>query len=123
VLFRSHGHVIGKLHEHGIRTEKLAEKMGATVERLTIDSIERADRLFQGVREVTIEATPRKEWIGVGDGWHFVTTAQPLGNLIVYLLEPESQDGLATWDLVDPSLDVGDAFPILRVIERSNTGE
>ena len=33
-----------------------------------------------------------------------VRTAQPLGNLAVYLLEPRSEDGLATWNFFDEGL-------------------
>ncbi|HWB20784.1 MAG TPA: hypothetical protein VG711_10815, partial [Phycisphaerales bacterium] len=44
-----------------------------------------------------------------------VRTAQPLGTLAVYLLEPQSEDGLATWNFFDDSLTVGSDFPILRI--------
>ena len=34
-------------------------------------------------------------------GTVFVSTAQPLGNLVVYLLEPECDDGLFAWNFFD----------------------
>lgn len=45
----------------------------------------------------------------------FVPTAQPLGNLAVYLLEPESDDGFARWGFLDDLARVGEPFPIWRV--------
>ena len=43
-----------------------------------------------------------------------VKTAQPLGNLAVYLLEPRSEDGLAAWKLVQ-GVKAGGDFPVLRL--------
>jgi hypothetical protein len=47
-------------------------------------------------------------------GWKLVRTAQPLGVLAAYLLEPASEDGIATWNLLDDELSPGKAYPILR---------
>ena len=44
-----------------------------------------------------------------------VRTAQPLGTLAVYLLEPRSEDGLATWNFFDAGLKPGGDFPVLRL--------
>jgi hypothetical protein len=44
-----------------------------------------------------------------------VPTAQRLGNLAIYLLEPESDDGLARWEFFDPDLRVGEPFPVHRL--------
>jgi len=34
----------------------------------------------------------------------------------LYLLDPESDDGLVTWNLFDGELSPGKPFPILRVV-------
>jgi hypothetical protein len=44
-----------------------------------------------------------------------VPTTQPLGRLAFYLLDPESDDGLGTWDLLAPGLQIGAPHPIARV--------
>src|SRR5205814_7202780 len=44
-----------------------------------------------------------------------VPTAQRLGNLVVYLLEPESDDGLARWEFFDGAIQIGSPFPVYRV--------
>ena len=43
-----------------------------------------------------------------------VRTDQPLGRLVFYLLEPESDDGLGTWNLLDAALKVGEPHPVMK---------
>jgi hypothetical protein len=44
-----------------------------------------------------------------------VRTDQPLGRLAFYLLEPESDDSLTTWNLFDGVLKPGATHPVLKV--------
>ena len=48
-------------------------------------------------------------------GTYIVSTAQPLGALAVYLLEPESDDGLVTWNTLDGMVRRGADFPVVRL--------
>ena len=50
-------------------------------------------------------------------GTIMVRTAQPLGTLAVYLLEPRSDDGLATWNFFDADLKPGSDFPVTRLMK------
>ncbi len=34
-------------------------------------------------------------------GWFWIPTAQSMGNLITYLMEPETDDNLITWNFAD----------------------
>nr|MDQ3082301.1 hypothetical protein [Gemmatimonadota bacterium] len=45
-----------------------------------------------------------------------VRTSQPLGILAAYLLEPQSDDGLATWNYFDATARPGAEFPVLRTL-------
>jgi hypothetical protein len=47
--------------------------------------------------------------------WYLVRTRQRLGVLAAYLLEPGSEDGIVTWNLVDRDLQSGTSYPILRI--------
>jgi hypothetical protein len=51
-----------------------------------------------------------------------VSTAQPRGTLIVYLLEPESEDGFVTWNLFDSELKKGGRYPVTRIFDLSRRG-
>src|SRR5205823_2916261 len=44
-----------------------------------------------------------------------VRCEQKLGVLATYLLEPESGDGLATWNFLDTDLKIGEDYPIVRI--------
>src|SRR5207253_2208834 len=66
-------------------------------------------------RTVTVDVTPRIESRRVPAGTLLVKTAQPLGSLAVCMLEPASEDGLATWNFFEPSLQPGKDFPIVRL--------
>ncbi|HYV29292.1 MAG TPA: hypothetical protein VFA77_17285 [Candidatus Eisenbacteria bacterium] len=47
-------------------------------------------------------------------------TAQPLGILAAYLLEPESDDGLVTWNFFDAFLEPGKVYPIYKHMKDVN---
>ena len=42
----------------------------------------------------------------MGPGWYYIPTAQSRANLISYLLEPETDDNLITWNWTDHVLQV-----------------
>jgi dipeptidyl-peptidase-4 len=102
-----------KLRQHGIAVT-LIEGF-ATCDQYRIKAIHRAEREFQGHHEITLEVEAGREYYRLRSGTHIVRTDQALGTLAVYLLEPQSEDGLATWNFFDDHLAVGKPFPILRV--------
>ena len=103
------------LQAHGIKVDRLEkpESRAVTIDR--IDAITRSNRVFEGHRllEVTA-ATSRTEVQECPAGMLVVPTAQPLGSLAVYLLEPRSDDGLATWGFFDAEAAPGRDFPIWK---------
>jgi hypothetical protein len=110
------------LRLHGIRVDRSDSAWRARGESFTIDSIITAPRTFQGHHEVRLkgrwerglQALPAKSFI--------VSTAQPRGELVVYLLEPESDDGFTTWNLFDGDLKKGGHFPVTRIFDLSRRG-
>ncbi|MCG3126881.1 MAG: hypothetical protein CHACPFDD_01736 [Phycisphaerae bacterium] len=106
--------VIDKLRQHGVAFELLTSPRDADVEVYRVDAVKSAAEPFQNHRLSTVQVTPRRERREIQAGWAFVTTAQPLGSLAVYLLEPRCEDGLTAWNYVDEHLAPGRDFPILR---------
>jgi hypothetical protein len=101
--------VIARLRLHGIPAAPSAYI--PVVDEFVVDSIVRASRPFQGHNEVRIlgrwrrmEQAPRKGMLLI-----------PASRLAMYLLDPESDDGFATWNLLDDRLRVGQRYPVLRV--------
>ena len=64
-----------------------------------------------------LEGKWRREKRTLPPGTFVVRTGQPLAVLALYLLEPESDDGLVTWNQFDPALRVGASFPVVRVVQ------
>jgi hypothetical protein len=109
--------VIEKLLQHGIAVEELTEPLTTEVESFVIDSVKKAGRTFQGHVAVTLIGKYKKEKIEFPTGSIIVRAAQPLGTLVAYLLEPESDDGLTTWNFWDAYLGERKVHPIYKISE------
>lgn len=53
-------------------------------------------------------------------GTIMVRTAQPLGRLVCYLLEPESDEGLVDWNFFDAYVETGKTFPVYKLMQNVN---
>ena len=114
LLPQSAASVIEVLQRHGVRVEELREDVELDVEVYRIDDVKRAAD-FQKHQPITLQATPRADSRRIQAGTILIRTKQPLGNLAAYLLEPQSADGLATWNFFDADLAPGRDFPVLRL--------
>jgi hypothetical protein len=106
--------VVTLLRRQGIAIDRTTVPLRMPVEIFPVDSIQ-VDPVFEGHRSVRVEG----RWSRAIDstlsaGWFLARTDQPLGTLAAYLLEPASEDGIVTWNLVDRELQVGAAYPVLR---------
>lgn len=106
--------VAALLRRHGIAVGRLTRGWRGEVERFRIDSLV-SGAPFEGHRTLTIEG----RWdppsaADAAPGWYLVSTDQPLGLLAAYLLEPASEDGVATWNFLDGAVQAGGKSPILR---------
>lgn len=108
--------VVELLRRQGVVVTISDQTWHARVEVFDIDSVT-VGPLFEGHRTVQAEGS----WSGqsrdttLSDRWYLVRTDQRLGTLAAYLLEPASEDGVVTWNLLDRELQNGAAYPILRV--------
>jgi len=112
--------VLTNLETHGVRIERLDAPVRVRCEVYGVEEIDRGGNRFLG-RSVAVRASPRIETRTWPAGTALVRTAQPLGTLAVYLLEPESDDGLTTAGYFDEALRVGEDFPVARQIEPLRT--
>jgi dipeptidyl-peptidase 4 len=103
------------LKRHGIEVQELREDVELDVEIYRLDKVERLPRRFEGPQAVELTAAPHREARLIKAGTLLVRTAQPLGSLAVCLLEPASEDGLATWNYFDEGLKEGADFPVVRL--------
>jgi hypothetical protein len=91
------GIIVEKLQAHGIVVEELARPLTTAVDTFTIEKVTRAPRRFQGHDNAKVTWKSDEEKIRFVAGTYFVRTSQPLGLLAAYLLEPESDESLASW--------------------------
>jgi hypothetical protein len=116
--------VVQRLRLHGVVVEELKPTYLEGAQQFVIDSIVRRPQPFQGHAEVRFEGswnTERRTYNG-GDAY-LVRSAQPLGVLAVQLLDPQSDDGLGTWNFWDAAIaELSGAtgprmFPVTRVMK------
>ncbi len=110
--------VVAKLQQHGIALEKLTKDVKLEAEVYTWKAFRQTQRPFQNHKLAKAAVTSRKVRRKILAGTFVVRTAQPLGTLSVYLIEPESDDGLVTWNYFDDSAKIGQEFPVLRVLRK-----
>ena len=114
--------VVEKLRQHGIAVERLTRAATLKVQRFKIEGIESAERIYQGHLSTSLKGAWAEAEEQVPEGVFVVRTAQPLGTLAAYMLEPRSDDGLVTWNYLDRYLTrqwgggFGD-YPVLRIMD------
>ncbi len=122
--------IIQLMKEHGIRFEKLEKDTTLMVESFKIEELKCAGRLFQGhyMNKVKGKFVNEKKYFPAGT--YIIKTVQPLGRLVAYLLEPESDDGLLKWNFFDRYLvpEWGSGiypYPVYKLMEKTvlNTSE
>ncbi|HXE59038.1 MAG TPA: M14 family metallopeptidase [Gemmatimonadales bacterium] len=107
-------HVAALLRRHGVVVHRLGGRWSGPAERFAVDSLVVLP-LFEGHRTVQVEGRWRPAEVEAGPGWFYVPTDQRLGVFAAYLLEPASEDGVVTWNLLDRELRKGGLHPIARV--------
>ena len=92
---------VALLRRHGILVEKLSTPALLDVQSFRVKELQAATRPYQGHYQVSLKGeffAERKEFPA---GTYLVPTGQVLGALAATLLEPESDDGLVTWNFLD----------------------
>jgi hypothetical protein len=125
VLTANDPDVIDLLKIQGIKLEQLDETTKIIVEKFEITDLKAAPRLNQGHYENTIKGSFITDTIDFPAGTIIIRTSQPLANLAAYLLEPQSKDGLVTWNYLDgylvPQWGPGyNTLPVYKVIARTD---
>jgi zinc carboxypeptidase len=101
---------------HGVQVHTRTGTKPATAQSFVVDSVIKLARFENTPRTRT---ALRGRWVDTtasqGTTWYVVPAGQPLGLLAMYLLEPESDDGLMSWGFLDSLLAPGKPYPIVRI--------
>jgi hypothetical protein len=89
------------LQMQGVKVTKLEKNVRATGQVFTATSLKLAERPFEKHMMAEVEGEYKNSTKKFSKGDYWVDLAQPLANLIFYTLEPQSDDGLVTWNFFD----------------------
>ena len=97
--------IADQLIKQGATVTKLEkdEKLGGEI--FTVEKYDRSTRKFEGHNMASAEGKFEAATRIAKKGDYMVDLAQPLANLIFYMLEPQSDDGLLTWNFFDNYFD------------------
>lgn len=101
----SMGAIVPLLMDHDIAVYRFLDDATIPAEVYYATSVSR-DSYFQGHYLQSVEVVKESENVEAVEGWFWIPTAQSRGNLITYLMEPETDDNLITWGWTDHLLQV-----------------
>jgi murein tripeptide amidase MpaA len=109
---------VALLRLHGVQVEHLPNGVGGPMSEFAIDSVQSNPREFQKHHETRVfghwhtgsAQITSEMWIVRGNQRHAVVA--------MYLLDPESDDGLVTWNVFDRELAPGGTYPVRRLLLR-----
>lgn len=113
--------VVNLLQRHGIQVGKLNRPEMLEVESFQMTELTPEKRLNQGHYIHSAKGTWINNKMEFKAGTYIIRTAQPLANLAAYLLEPQTNDGVLTWNFLDryllPQWESGfNPYPIYKII-------
>ncbi len=106
---------VSRLAKHGIQVKRLNSDAKSQTERYDVFNARRGTA-FQGHVMLDVDAKVIATDALLPAGTYIVETAQPLGLLAAHMLEPEADDSLTVWNFFDPDVEVGQPFPVQRVV-------
>lgn len=113
--------VLDRLEAHGIRYTLTSSATSVAGERFRLSANTAAEEAYQGAhRARTLAGAWEAHAAPLAAGALVVPLDQPLARLVFLFLEPRSDDGFATWNLLDGVLASEPApefFPALRTFE------
>lgn len=113
-----------KLGQHGIEVSRLGQDQQFDGESFKVTEIEKQNFVQNNHRNSRLLGAFESESKNFSAGDYHVAMDNRLANLIFYLLEPEADDGLAYWNMLDAYLErelenasVAD-YPVFKVLVR-----
>jgi hypothetical protein len=92
------GNLIQKMKQHGIELESLTESKEMKLEFSTVENYKMGNQPYEGMMRVQSSDLNRNyKTLSLSPGSVRIKTDQPLGELVVILMEPESVDSFYQW--------------------------
>ncbi len=94
-------YIADHLKKQGVIITKIGHRKNYQGEVFMVSKLEKSQRQFEGHNMARVEGKFMPVSKAAQKGDFLVDMAQPLTNLIFYMLEPQSDDGLVTWNFFD----------------------
>ncbi|WP_394204305.1 M14 family metallopeptidase [Shewanella waksmanii] len=94
--------VIERLAIHGVRMTTLNQPTSMSLQQYTFSDYDFSESSYESRQRVSIEAKQRTVEATLPAGTVKIDTKQPLGDLAILLLEPQSPDSLLQWGFFNP---------------------
>jgi hypothetical protein len=118
IIPASESKAVELLRRHGIAVEKLRSDWSGPGEQFAVQEVKVPPREFQKHKLRELNGSFVSATVQAHAGDFIVRTAQPLGVLAFHILEPESLDGVVSWEVLSASPQVGDIYPVRKVFRR-----
>lgn len=93
--------IVEHLRKQGVEVVELKNSKRAEGEEFIASELNISKRKFEGHYMATANGEFKSKTKKFNKGDYWIDMAQPLSNLIFYMLEPQSDDGLVTWNFFD----------------------
>ncbi|RBQ75051.1 hypothetical protein FVER14953_12052 [Fusarium verticillioides] len=107
--------IVKRLEVSGLKVETLDKPWSGTVEALNVTSSELSSSYYEGAVLATVTTEAKKRQLTLPAGSFLVSTRQKNAGLALNALEPENIDSYASFNIIP--LEVGDEYPIFRVVK------
>lgn len=107
--------ILENLTMHGIEFYTSEESENIEVQRFEITELEQAQRSYEGRQMLDLAGSFTPEMLSLND-WVIIPTTNSNRMLIFHLLEPESEDGYAAWDMLGDDLE-NQSFPVVKMMQ------
>jgi hypothetical protein len=102
--------VIERVRAHGIACRELSQPITLEVSTYRFSNVVWTAEPFEGHHELKYELSPLTRKMTFPAGSLVIDTAQPLGRVIVHLLEPAAPDALVRWGFMDAAFEQKEYF-------------
>lgn len=115
--------------KHGATVTQLEKKTVFEGEQFIVESFTKATRKFEGHFMASAEGRFERTQKVAEKGDYMIDLAQPLANLIFYMLEPQSDDGLLCWNFFDTYFEMNSiasqqvVYPIFKYFGEKPSGK
>lgn len=108
--------LVDKLKLHGVEVTKLTSKMKFNAEQIVFDSVDFADKPYEGRFRTSFGYHKEQKVVEVSAGTYLVPTDQRTIGIIMHLLEPDGSDSFVKWGFLNQIFERKEYFEMYSMV-------